>query len=71
MKQTNFEYSKTNIVFKKSCAIAGTPVTTRQASKYRRGLGLAYNARGLKGSTDRIVAMIAKDNQCQIDATEI
>ncbi len=28
--------------FKKACELAGTPLTRRQASKYRQGRGLAY-----------------------------
>ena len=41
MKLTNVEFRKTDKVFRKACALAGVPVTTRQASKYRNGKGLA------------------------------
>lgn len=42
VKMTNAEYVKSNKVFISACHKAGIPVTTRQASKYRNGRGLAY-----------------------------
>ena len=42
---TNKMFSLENEVFKKACEGAGTPATTRQASKYRLGKGLAYQKR--------------------------
>ena len=42
---TNKMFSLENEVFKKACEGAGTPATTRQASKYRLGKGLAYQNR--------------------------
>ncbi len=40
MRDSNALYTK-NEVFKKACELADTPVTIRQASKYRRNKGLA------------------------------
>ena len=40
MRETNVQFTK-NEIFAEACRLAGTPVTSRQASKYRRGLGLA------------------------------
>lgn len=40
MRETNTQFTK-NKVFTEACGLAETPPTRRQASKYRRGLGLA------------------------------
>lgn len=47
--ETNSEYTRKNTLFINSCSKAGIPATTRQASKFQRGLGLAY-----KVSTKRV-----------------
>lgn len=39
---TDREYAKTNKGFIKACKEADTEPTKRQASKYRRGQGIAY-----------------------------
>jgi len=41
MKETNAKFAKDNRAFAIACGLAKTPVTTRQASKYRRGKGKA------------------------------
>ena len=41
---TNAEFAKHNGKFRQDCELAGLPPTARQASKYRRGFGDAYNA---------------------------
>ena len=38
---SNLEFSKTDRIFRVSCCMAGIPATARQASKWRRGMGLA------------------------------
>jgi hypothetical protein len=38
--ETNSKFTR-HTIFKKACELAGIPATARQASKYRRGLGLA------------------------------
>jgi len=38
----NREYAKTNDNFRKACGLAGIPVTSRQASKFRRRKGKAF-----------------------------
>ena len=43
--QSNAEYAKTNEAFRAACEKAGVDPTPRQASKYRNGIGAAYNAR--------------------------
>lgn len=40
MRETNTKFAEGR-VFIKACLLAKTPPTSRQASKYRRGLGLA------------------------------
>ena len=40
MRETNKNFIR-HTVFKKACELTKTPVTTRQASKFRRGFGLA------------------------------
>lgn len=50
---THDEFMKTNDLFKKSCEKAGIKPTKRQASKFRRGLGLAF-------------AHYKQNEQCQI-----
>jgi hypothetical protein len=40
MRETNTAFTR-HTIFKKSCELAGIPATSRQASKYRRGLGIA------------------------------
>ena len=57
MKLTNVEFRKTDKVFRKACKLAGVPATTRQASKYRNGKGLASQVD--RGLVSRIVN---KDN---------
>lgn len=42
---TNAEFAKTDVLFRKACEVAGTPVTKRQAGKYRNGRGLASQCR--------------------------
>ena len=42
---TNNEFSKKNEVFKKACLLANIPTSSRQASKFRRNKGLAYDQR--------------------------
>ena len=39
---TNAQYAKDNVMLKNACEKAGIPITTRQASKFQRGIGLAY-----------------------------
>ena len=39
-RETNTQFTK-NRVFAEACSLAGIPATSRQASKYRRGLGIA------------------------------
>lgn len=39
---TNKEFAKTDEAFRNTCAVVGISVSTRQASKFRRGLGVAY-----------------------------
>lgn len=39
---TNLKFSVSNKTFKMACKIADTPVTQRQASKYRMKKGIAY-----------------------------
>jgi hypothetical protein len=39
-RETNSNFTR-HTIFKKACELAGIPTTTRQASKYRRGFGLA------------------------------
>jgi len=39
---TNQEFAKTNSKFKAACEAAGIEPTQRQASKWRRKVGLAY-----------------------------
>jgi len=41
---TNRDFMKDDH-FVKACEKAGTPVTKRQASKFRRGIGKAYRSR--------------------------
>ena len=41
-KVTNHQFAKENKVFKKACKEVGIPPTRRQASKWRRNMGLAY-----------------------------
>lgn len=40
---SNAVFAKTNEHFQERCVKADTPATSRQASKYRRGYGKAYN----------------------------
>ena len=42
---TNAEFAKENATFRKACEAAGVEPTTRQASKYRNGQGIAYKTR--------------------------
>ena len=42
---TNREFLETNKHFKDACKEAGIPPTLRQASKFRRQLGIAYRHR--------------------------
>lgn len=39
---TNKEFTGKDETFKNTCKAAGLKVTTRQASKFRRGMGRAY-----------------------------
>lgn len=39
---TNRLFADSNDLFKKACELAGTPVTKRQASKFRNGRGCAF-----------------------------
>lgn len=57
MKQSNIMYALKNRVFKKACELAELPPTTRQASKYRRGRGLAarYAKRALSLSNQEVI----------------
>ena len=41
-KQTNFEFSVFNKIFKQACKLAHIKITTRQASKYRMKKGAAF-----------------------------
>lgn len=47
---TNREYAEKDKAFKEACKRAGINPTTRQASKYRRGKGLAYIASKPEGN---------------------
>ena len=40
---TNHEFSKKDATFKKACELAEIPATGRQASKFRRKRGKAYD----------------------------
>lgn len=40
MRETNAKFAEGSL-FMKACSLADIPATSRQASKYRRGLGLA------------------------------
>jgi hypothetical protein len=42
---SNLEFSKTDRLFRVSCCMAGIPATARQASKWRRGMGIALRYR--------------------------
>lgn len=42
--QTNGDYANTQDHFRKACEAAEIPATARQASKFRRGKGIAYAA---------------------------
>ena len=44
MQETNRTFAQTNQLFKNACEQAGIPATKRQASKFRRKFGLAWNA---------------------------
>lgn len=44
VKPTNTKFMKDDKSFNDACKMAGITPTKRQASKYRRGLGLAYQA---------------------------
>jgi hypothetical protein len=39
---TNKQFATRDETFRVACGMAGVPVTTRQASKYRNGRGLAW-----------------------------
>ncbi|MEK6683791.1 MAG: hypothetical protein AABY46_03945 [Nitrospirota bacterium] len=41
-RETNAKFAQDNRHFRVACDLAGIKPTTRQASKYRRGLGKAY-----------------------------
>ena len=41
MKLTNAQFRKEDKVFRKACKLAGVPATSRQASKFSNGKGLA------------------------------
>lgn len=41
-KITNAEFAKSDSIFQKACEISGTPITRRQASKWRNNKGLAH-----------------------------
>lgn len=45
---TNTEYATTNMLFQNACEKAGIPTTSRQASKFQRGKGLAYKVATLQ-----------------------
>ena len=45
MAMTNTEYSKTDSSFGKACVIANVKATSRQASKFRRGKGIAWKVK--------------------------
>lgn len=49
--ETNARYSEKNEEFRTACETAGLPTTSRQASKYRRKIGLAYKL--MKGSVSK------------------
>ena len=40
-RETNNQFAVTDLLFAEACKLAEIPVTSRQASKWRRGLGLA------------------------------
>ena len=44
---TNKEFIHDNPLFRKACQLAKIKATTRQASKYRRGFGLAITKKRL------------------------
>ena len=48
----NAEYAKSDVSFNQACEAAGIPATKRQAGKYRREVGAAFqaqqNAKSLK-----------------------
>ena len=45
---TNRQFSKQDKAFQDACKAAGIEPTHRQASKFRRGIGAAYAAKGGK-----------------------
>lgn len=46
--KSNAAFAEKDSGFRDACEKAGIPPTKRQASKYRRGFGMAYNAKGTK-----------------------
>lgn len=63
MKITNALFATKDDLFIGACACAAIPPTTRQASKYRRGLGLAtrYKQRALAAiNQKRIVELMGE-----------
>ena len=44
-RQPNAVFAASNVAFVVACKAAGIPATARQASKYRRGAGLAFSLR--------------------------
>jgi hypothetical protein len=42
---TNKEFAEKDEAFKEACAKVNLPATKRQASKWRRGFGLAYKGK--------------------------
>ncbi len=44
MKQTNAEFAKENKLFIASCELAGVEPSKRQAGRFRRGTGAAFEA---------------------------
>jgi len=47
-EMTNRKFAETNKHFKECCLKAEVEATMRQASKFRRGIGAAYAAKGGK-----------------------
>jgi hypothetical protein len=39
----NIDFAKTDSIFRAACDVVGTPPTARQAGKWRRSTGIAFN----------------------------
>jgi len=65
---TNADFSKADVKFTTACKLASIPSTTRQASKFRMGRGLAWEVTKNKGFTDEVLRVVEARNQKIIDS---